>query len=150
MTNTGNAALTFSSAFTFSGDFGFGGSGTCAVGVSYAPGASCTVGVVFTPTAEGTRTGTLTINSNAANTPQILSLTGMGVVTATPTTVPTPTPLPTNCTNCNNYYVSPTGSDSSAGTQAAPWKTINHADSTLQLGAGGTIVHVSPGTYSEA
>ena len=33
--NTGNAAMTIPSGFTFTGDFEFGGTGTCKVGVSY-------------------------------------------------------------------------------------------------------------------
>jgi hypothetical protein len=69
----------------------------------------------------------------------------------------------------NHYYVAPTGSDSNDGTQTHPWKTINHADAALKLGAGsgdslvncgasyGTwhgesnvavCVHVSPGSYN--
>jgi parallel beta-helix repeat protein len=64
-------------------------------------------------------------------------------------TTPTPTPSPSGCTSgCNNYYVSASGSDTNFGSQTSPWKTINHADSALQLGSGGTIVHVLPGTYA--
>jgi len=44
--------------------------------------------------------------------------------------------------------VSTTGSDSNAGTQASPWKTLQHADSTATLGTGGTAVHVADGTYN--
>jgi hypothetical protein len=67
----------------------------------------------------------------------------------TPTPTPTPTPSPTGCTSgCTNYYVSTTGSDSNSGTQAAPWKTLTHADSALTLGTSGTVVHVAAGTYS--
>jgi hypothetical protein len=40
--------------------------------------ASCTVNVIFTPTAAGTRTGSLTVGSNAPNTPQTVVLTGAG------------------------------------------------------------------------
>jgi Ca2+-binding RTX toxin-like protein len=43
-----------------------------------------------------------------------------------------------------NLYVSTTGSDSNAGTQAAPFKTILAASRAAQPGA---IVHVAPGTY---
>src|ERR1700710_2991899 len=43
------------------------------------------------------------------------------------------------------YYVSPTGSDSAAGTQAAPWKTIAHAQSVV---AAGDTVYFRAGTYS--
>jgi hypothetical protein len=44
-----------------------------------------------------------------------------------------------------NYYVSPSGSDSNAGTQAAPWKTINYADTRV---IAGDTVHLLPGTYT--
>ena len=43
------------------------------------------------------------------------------------------------------YYVSPTGSDSAAGTQAAPWATIAHAQSVVQAG---DTVYFRGGTYA--
>ncbi len=46
------------------------------------------------------------------------------------------------------YWVSPSGGDSNDGSQNHPWATIAHADSTLTVGSGGTIVHVLPGTYT--
>ena len=49
----------------------------------------------------------------------------------------------------NQYYVNASaGSDSNDGSQARPWKTIQHADAALTVGSGGAIVHVAPGTYS--
>ena len=44
------------------------------------------------------------------------------------------------------YYVSPSGSDSNPGTLAAPFLTINHADSAALLSPGDTVI-VQPGTY---
>ena len=76
LTNTGNATLTFSGSFAISGDFHFAGLGTC--GSSVAAGASCTLSVKFTPTATGARTGVVTLNDNAPNTPQRISLSGSG------------------------------------------------------------------------
>jgi len=55
-----------------SGDFAE--TDNCGKGV--AAGSTCTFNVTFTPTASGTRTGTLTINDNAAGSPQTVSLTG--------------------------------------------------------------------------
>src|SRR5258705_12126508 len=78
LTNTGSATLTFSAAF--SGDFAFGGVGTC--GSSVAAGASCTISVKFTPTTTGTRTGAVTLTDNAGNSPQTISLTGIGSTTS--------------------------------------------------------------------
>lgn len=45
-----------------------------------------------------------------------------------------------------NYYVSPTGSDSAAGTKAAPLKTI--AKAATKATKAGTTVWVAPGTYA--
>jgi hypothetical protein len=44
------------------------------------------------------------------------------------------------------YYVATTGNDASAGTLAAPWKTINHA---AQVAAAGDTVNVRAGLYKE-
>ncbi|MFC4033132.1 choice-of-anchor D domain-containing protein [Streptomyces polygonati] len=76
VTNTGTAAATVSGVST-SGDF----SQTNTCGTSIAVGASCTVAVKFTPTASGTRSGSLTIASNASNNPVTVALTGTGAGT---------------------------------------------------------------------
>jgi F5/8 type C domain/Abnormal spindle-like microcephaly-assoc'd, ASPM-SPD-2-Hydin len=73
ITNTGNAAAAVSSIVA-SGDFGM----TTTCGGSIAAGASCTADVTFRPTASGTRTGALTVNSNASNNPATVALTGTG------------------------------------------------------------------------
>src|SRR5258707_8301567 len=78
LTNTGNATLTFS--VVVSGDFALGGVGTC--GSSVAAGARCTISVKFTPTTTGTRTGAVTLTDNAGNSPQTISLTGIGSTTS--------------------------------------------------------------------
>jgi hypothetical protein len=71
--NTGTAAATLSQ-IAATGDF----SETNTCGTSIAAGASCTVSVTFTPTASGTRTGSLTIASNASNGLVTVALTGTG------------------------------------------------------------------------
>ncbi|MEV7391359.1 choice-of-anchor D domain-containing protein [Streptomyces sp. NPDC091215] len=76
VTNTGTAAATVS-GITASGDF----SQTDTCGTSIAAGASCTVAVTFTPTASGTRTGDLSIASNASNGTTTVALTGTGAGT---------------------------------------------------------------------
>lgn len=43
------------------------------------------------------------------------------------------------------YYVAPTGSDSAAGTQAAPWASIAHAQAVVQAG---DTVYFRGGTYA--
>ena len=46
----------------------------------------------------------------------------------------------------NNFYVSPTGSDTAAGTKAAPFKTLARAAKAATK--AGTTVFVAPGTYA--
>jgi len=46
----------------------------------------------------------------------------------------------------NNYYVSPNGSDTAAGTKAAPFKTLARAAKAVTK--AGTTVFVAPGTYA--
>ena len=72
VTNTGTASLIVSSV-TPSAQFGQ--SNNC---TTVAAGGTCTIQVTFDPTATGTQTGTLTIADNAANTPQMITLSGTG------------------------------------------------------------------------
>lgn len=46
----------------------------------------------------------------------------------------------------NQYYVSTTGNDSSGGSQASPWRTIQKAANTV---VAGDTVNIGPGTYDE-
>jgi len=78
LTNTGTASLNITSIVS-SGDFAE--TNTC--GNSLASGASCSVNVTFTPTQAGTRTGSVTITDNAANSPQSILLTGQGTTAQT-------------------------------------------------------------------
>ena len=74
LTNTGNANLSLARV-TVTGDFTL----TNNCGTTLAAGANCMVSVTFTPTAAGTRTGTVSFSDNAAQSPQIVSLSGSGV-----------------------------------------------------------------------
>ena len=47
----------------------------------------------------------------------------------------------------NDYYVGPTGSDSNDGSQARPWKTIQHCVGGFSLGSNGAVCHVAAGSY---
>jgi F5/8 type C domain/Pectate lyase superfamily protein/Abnormal spindle-like microcephaly-assoc'd, ASPM-SPD-2-Hydin len=73
VTNTGTTSATVSGVST-SGDYSqTNNCGTLAVN------ASCTVTVTFRPTTSGTRAGTVTVTSNANNSPTQISLTGSGI-----------------------------------------------------------------------
>ena len=87
ITNTGTSPLVVGStaiAGAAAADFALTGS-TCPVGPAPAkwtiqPGAAnaCTVTVTFTPSLTGSRTGTFTLNHNAAGASTVVSLTGTG------------------------------------------------------------------------
>ena len=76
VTNVGNAPVLFS-ASAISGDFIIYYS-SCEGAQLSIGGYSCSISVQFKPTATGTRTGTLTINSNAAGSPVTVALSGTG------------------------------------------------------------------------
>jgi len=75
LTNSGTAPLTLS-GISASGDFAH--SNYC--GTSVNPGASCEVRVTFAPLLMGERTGLLTIQSDAPDSPQTVAQTGNGVL----------------------------------------------------------------------
>jgi hypothetical protein len=74
LSNTGNAALSLV-AITAGGDFAQ--TNTCGAGI--AAGATCVISVTFTPTTAGPRVGTLSVASNAASSPDVVALAGMGL-----------------------------------------------------------------------
>lgn len=83
VTNSGNAALNFSSiGFSGAAAGDYGASGTCAVGTPVAAGAQCSVGIVFSPTALGARSATLALASDGGNA--TVQVTGNGVATPAP------------------------------------------------------------------
>jgi hypothetical protein len=74
------AVTLYINSITLSGDFAISAN-TC--GATLAARKSCKVSVTFTPIAAGSLTGTLTFNDDAANNPQTVPLSGMGVEPAT-------------------------------------------------------------------
>lgn len=85
--NNGSAPLTFNSVPAVSGDYTKSGD-TCPVSpTTLAAGAGCQMDIHFAPTVFGTRTGSLTINTNAAGGVVTIPLSGVG--TGTPINPPT-------------------------------------------------------------
>jgi uncharacterized repeat protein (TIGR01451 family) len=77
LSNTGNDVLLISS-IAAGGDFAQ--TNTC--GASLGAGGSCVITITFTPTATGTRTGSVTITSNAPGSPHVIDLVGTGITSA--------------------------------------------------------------------
>ena len=80
LTNTGSAPLNVT-AISVQADFAQ--SNTCNTTIQ--SGSNCDISVTFTPTVSGTRTGVVTIADNAVNSPQTVSLSGMGTIATTTT-----------------------------------------------------------------
>lgn len=99
-------------------------------GSSLTPGASCTITVKFRPSSPGTY-GTVTITDNAPNSPQTVTLTGVGtVVTLSPTSLDF--------------------GDQTVGTTSAPQTVTltNHARRVLNISGDG-FSGTNPGAFAE-
>ena len=129
LTNTGNSAVTISGV-TVTGT-GFSTSGITP-GIILMPNQSATMNVAFAPLTAGSLTGSVSVVSNATNSPTTISLSGSGVppVSSGP-----------------QFYVSTTGNDANSGTSlSAPWQTIQKA---MNNATTGSTVNIMAGTYNE-
>ncbi|HMC14597.1 MAG TPA: choice-of-anchor D domain-containing protein [Albitalea sp.] len=145
--NNGTQALNFS-AFSVSGAASgdYTRSGNCAVGTSLATGVQCTLTVTFQPTALGTRSASLTIQSDASNGPATVSLTGTGVAIPVPVVTLTPSSLDFGTQTLGNLYPTRTIRLSNSGTadlhttsvvvEGTTFSTASTCPNTLAPGAG--------------
>jgi len=77
MTNSGNANITISNVSTSGA--GYGASGI-SIGQVVGPGQNVTLNVTFAPAGTGSVPGSVTVTSDAANSPTIISMTGTGIL----------------------------------------------------------------------
>ncbi|TCO56038.1 choice-of-anchor D domain-containing protein [Actinocrispum wychmicini] len=115
VTNTGTTSATISGVST-TGDFSQ--TNNCA---TLAVHATCTVSVTFKPTTTGTRNGSMTINSNANNSPTATSLTGSGIDASTNIALHAPV---TASSQVNGTFVPSNATDGDANTY---WESANNA-----------------------
>lgn len=112
--------------------------------VNAASGGSPTTGLIST-TILGTANEALYLGPSAVPSPASVSVTAVSQADPSKSATATVTiQLPSR--SGVNYYVSTSGSDSNAGSQAAPWRHINYAASKAQPG---DTVNVLAGTYNE-
>jgi trimeric autotransporter adhesin len=112
-----------------------------------APGASCKISVTFTPTVVGARTGTLTVNDDASNSPQTAQLSGSGVAPVILSTrsvtfgsqVVSSTSAAKNITLKNNQQVALTIGSISASSDYAQTSNCPLTPNTLAAGSSCTI-----------
>jgi hypothetical protein len=127
VSNTGTTSAIVSGVTT-SGDFSQ--TNTCG---TLAVGASCTVTVRFTPSAAGSRTGTLSIASNANNNPATVALSGSGIGANTNVAAGRPA---TASSSVNATQAAATATDGDANTY---WESANGTfPQWLQVDLGAT------------
>ncbi len=114
VTNSGTSAASVSGV-AVTGDFSQ--TNTCA---TLAVGGSCTVNVAFAPTAGGPRTGTLTVTSNANNSPTTVALTGSGIDSSTDIAAG----RPASASSSNSLYLPANLTDPDASTY---WESASGA-----------------------
>jgi hypothetical protein len=114
ITNTGTSAASVSGV-SVTGDYKQ--TNNCS---SIAVNGTCSVTVTFTPTAGASRTGTLTVASNATNAPTTVALSGTGV----DGTVNLAAGQPASASSSNGSFVSANLTDADASTY---WESANGA-----------------------
>lgn len=147
LTNTGSSSVTISGV-SVSGP-GFTASGS-ASGLTVGPRQSTSVGATFTPFTTGNLTGSLTITSNAQNSPVTIALSGTGVASSAHSVA-----LSWNSSSSTvagyNIYVSSSSRGPYSLLNSSPVPTTGYVDTNVQ--AGDTyyfrITSVSP-SYQES
>jgi hypothetical protein len=145
--NNGTQALNFS-AFNLAGAAAadYTRSGTCAAGTPLAVGDECTLTITFQPTVLGTRSASLTIQSDASNGPATVTLTGTGVPIPAPLVTLAPTALDFGTQTVGNPYPARTIRLSNSGNadlhttsvvvEGGAFATSSTCPATLVPGAG--------------
>jgi Beta-propeller repeat/Abnormal spindle-like microcephaly-assoc'd, ASPM-SPD-2-Hydin len=114
-------------------------------GSSVAAGATCNIGITFTPAGTGTRVATLSIEDSATNSPQTVTLAGMGTnntVSLTPTSLTFTTQLIGTSSPAQNAILTNTGTATvTVGVIAASgqFSETNNCGTSLAAAASCTI-----------
>jgi hypothetical protein len=100
LTNAGNSNITLSKISTSGAPYSTTG---VSVGLILAPGQSATLDATFAPTTAGSLTGSVTVASNATNSPATISLSGSGSQTVAPSVAVRWTPSTSAVAGYNVY-----------------------------------------------
>ncbi len=129
MTNAGNSNVTIGQVMVA----GAGFNSTGASGIILAPGQSTTLTSTFSPSASGAAAGSITVSSNASNSPSSISLTGMGVAAVNHTVTLNWSAAVAGVTGFNAYSSSTSGGPYTKLT-FNPLTSPNYTDSSVQSG----------------
>ena len=140
LSNTGSGPLSIS-GFVLAADFGQTNNCPASLGA----GGTCTISVTFQPTARGIRSGTLTLSSNAPETPPSVSLSGAGigpVASLSPSSLTFAPQTVSTTSSSQNVTLSNTGDatlDISNVTASGNFAETNNCATTLSAGAHCTV-----------
>jgi hypothetical protein len=144
LTNTGGSTLNISSITitgTNAGDFALGTTGS-PCGSTVVAGGSCAIGVTFTPTALGARTASISIADNAADTPQLVALSGTGTSPSAPAVTLSATSLTFAGQIVNTTSGIQTVTLTNSGTANLTWTSLSitagSSDYALPVGSSNT------------
>ena len=135
VSNTGSAPATVSGV-SVTGDFAQ--TNTC--GGSIAAGGSCSVSVTFKPTTTGSRTGSLSVSSNATNSPTTVALSGTGTSAATASLSASPTSLTFASTTVGSTSAAANVTISNTGAAAATISSVAVTGDFAQTNTCGTSI----------
>ena len=129
LTNAGNHNVTIAQVLVA----GAGFNSSAANGLTLAPGQSTTLTSTFTPAASGAANGSVTVTSNATNSPATIAMSGTGVDDQKHT-VALNWAAETNGVTGFNAYVATTSGGPYLKLTTTPSKTATFTDNSVQTG----------------
>lgn len=130
LTNSGTSTVTISNVVVMGAGFNVT-SGTS--GLILSGGQTATLSATFDPSTAGSVTGSVTVTSNAVNSPMVITLSGTGVAAVSYSTSLTWAPSTSTVTGYNVYSGTVSGGPYARLTSAAVPAT-NYTDSSVQQG----------------
>jgi hypothetical protein len=130
LTNTGSSSVTISGVSVFGAGFTAGGS---ASGLTVSPNQTAAVSATFTPFTLGSLAGSLTITSNAKNSPITVALSGTGVASSTHS-VALSWSSSGSAVAGYNVYVSPSSAGPYSLLNSSPVASTSYVDTNVLAG----------------
>lgn len=130
LTNSGNATVTISNVVVTGAGFNVTG-GTA--GLILSGGQTATLSEAFDPSVAGSAVGSITVTSNAVNSPIVVALSGTGAAAVSHSTLLTWAPC-TSAVTGYNVYSSTVSGGPYARLTSTPVTATNYTDSTVQQG----------------
>ncbi len=145
ITNSGNSSVTISNVTVLGAGFNAGGG---IAGLILSPGQTASLSVTFAPAAAGSASGTVTVTSNATNSPITVALTGTGAAQAH--SVGLSWTASTSSVIGYNVYSSLVSGGPYVKLNPTPMAATTYTDTTVQSGQTYYYVTTAVGSTSSA